>query len=267
MKSHTYVGATQLNFQNALIRCLATDYALVGSRKILEIMAQDIQKLVDEFYPSQTHLCAGWMVYTGTKANKRKVYPGKRAGEFELVTIAWPVLTEEDIRRRCRMSDGKSQYHQWLLPRLIRIIEHGLSHPKGPLLLTLADLALMLGSTAREICTILKLAREQSGKSLPTKGQFFDIGMKPTHKGEIVALYEQGLDEAAIAQKMNHDPRSVGKYLRDYERVKSALQKEIPLDDIPRLLGLLTSVVKAYAQMVQKYHPNIELYVKDPKFY
>jgi len=267
MKSYTYVGATQHNFQNALIGCLEADYALVGSRKILEIMAQDIQKLVDEFYPSLTHLSDGWMVYTGTKANKRKVYPGKRAGEFELVTIAWPVLTPEDIQRRCQMSDGKSHYQQWLLPRLIRIIEHGLSHPKGPVLLTLADLALMLGSTAREICTILKLAREQSGRKLPTKGHFFDIGMKPTHKAEIVALYEQGLDEAAIAKKMNHDQRSVGKYLRDYDRVKSALKKGIPLHDIPRLLGLLSSVVQTYAQMVQKYHPNIEIDVKDRKFY
>ena len=48
--------------------------------------------------------------------------------------------------------------------------------------------------------------------------------MRPSHKDQIVALYEAGLDEADIARQSQHEPTSVGKYIRDYERVKLFLQ-------------------------------------------
>jgi hypothetical protein len=34
-----------------------------------------------------------------------------------------------------------------------------------------------------------------------TKGYFFDQGLKPTHKAEIIALYEQGFDEVGVTRR------------------------------------------------------------------
>jgi hypothetical protein len=265
MKNNAYVGATQRNFQQALIHCLESDYALMGSRKILELMTSDIQQLVDQFYPPSGHLSNGWMFYTGTKATSQKPYPGMRAGEFELVTIPWPILILDDMVALNQLSEAKADRQPWWIKRLVRIIEHGLNHEKGPVLLTLADLGLMVGLTARDVSALLKIARQQTGKPLTTKGQYFDIGMKPTHKCEIIELYEQGCDEVAIARKSGHDQTSVGRYIRDYERVKEAVQNSMPFQSIPRLLDLLPSVVEDYTEMVYKYYPDIEIYVKDQK--
>jgi protoheme ferro-lyase len=81
--------------------------------------------------------------------------------------------------------------------------------------------------------------------------------MKPTHKAEIVQLYEQGLDEAEIAYRSHHAQSSVGRYLRDYERVKLALQRQIPVEQIPTLIDMQPAVVRAYVNLVAKYHPDL----------
>ena len=96
------------------------------------------------------------------------------------------------------------------------------------------------------------------GKPLPTMGYYFDQGMRPTHKGEIIALYEQGLDEAEIAFRAQHAQSSVGRYIGDYERVKLALKRQIQPDDIAQMTGLQPSVVRAYVELVYKYHPDLQ---------
>ena len=89
-----------------------------------------------------------------------------------------------------------------------------------------------------------------------TKGYFFDQGMRPSHKEEIIALYEAGLDEAEVARRSNHDQQSVGQYIRDYERVKKMLAQQIAVDLIPQLIGLQPNVVNAYADMAWQNHPD-----------
>lgn len=194
-------------------------------------------------------------MFTGTKADGHKAHPGQQACEFTSVTIAWPLLTPEDLVQMATQSDTQANRRTLLCQRLIRLIEHGLSHPRGPVLLTLADLASLLGSTPATVSNLLKKTRQQSGKALPTKGYFFDQGMRPTHKAEILALYEQGVDEVEIARLSHHDQSSVGRYIRDYERVKELIKSQIPTAQIPRLLALQPSVVHAYVELLQLYRP------------
>ena len=257
--SQAYVGTAQRTFQQALIHLLESDYGLLGSRRILETLAEDAQKLADQFYPSPQHLSSGWMVFTGTRASGGKTHPGQRAGDHELVTLAWPVLLPEDVEYLAHHPDTISARQAWFHSRLARIIEHGLHHPQGPVLLTLADLAAMLGLTTVQVSQRLAEIRRTTGKPLPTKGYYFDQGMRPTHKEEIIALYESGLDEASIARQSEHAPESVGHYLRDYERVKLLLTRQTPLAQIGQLIDLQPNVIQAYAKMVAKYHPEIEL--------
>ncbi|GAB4577335.1 MAG: hypothetical protein Fur0022_00660 [Anaerolineales bacterium] len=108
-----------------------------------------------------------------------------------------------------------------------------------------------------KISDLLAEARQTTGHPLPTMGYYFDLGMKPTHKAEIVAAYEQGLDEAEVAARSQHAQSSVGRYLRDYERVKLALQNHLPEPHIPSLLGMQPAVVRAYLALVTQYHPTL----------
>jgi len=223
----------------------------------LKFIADDIQKLIDQFYPKPERIASGWMIFTGTKATGPKPSPGQSASDHELVTIAWPVLFLEDIEELTTLSNTKQEKGKWLTKRLIRIIDYGDNHQLGPVLLTLAELALMVGISTVDVSLLLKDARKQTGKPLLTKGLFFDQGMRPTHKTEIIELYEKGVDQADIARRSNHAIKSVGRYINDYERVKLLLKREIPVEQINILLHMQIGVIKAYAKMVEKYHPKI----------
>jgi hypothetical protein len=223
----------------------------------LELLAQDVAGLVDEFYPRPERLSSGWLVFTGTKASGRKAYPGQEAGEHELVTLAWPVLLPEDLAHLAHQAENQACWWSWQRQRLIRLIEYGWNHPAGPVLLAQTDLAVMLGLPRRQVSDLLQEARCLTGQPLLTKGYYFDQGMRPSHKAEIIALYEQGQDETAIARQSGHTASSVGRYIRDYERVKMLLKRAIPVQQISHLLGLQPNVVDAYVKLVEQYHPEL----------
>ena len=261
MSGQAYVGTAKRTFQQAVLHLLESDYGLLGSRRMLMLLASDLQQLVEEFYPPPERLSSGWMVFTGTKASGSKPHPGQSAGDHELLTLAWPVLLPEDIQQLTTLPEGKERakaLQKWFQQRLIRIIEYGWQHPKGPALLTQADLGGMVGLKHEQVSLLLAEARRTTGKPLLTKGYYFDQGRHPTHKAEIIALYEAGLDEADIARQTSHAPASVGKYIRDYERVKLLLTHHTPVEHIGHLLQMQPSVIRAYLDLVYQYHPDLE---------
>lgn len=257
MSSQAYVGSAKRTFQQAFIHQLESDYGLLSSRRVLSLLAADVQQLVEQFYPPADYLRPGWVVFTGTKAEGGKTRPGQETCERKSVTISWPLLIQDDLDWMASKPDTKEMRNQLLKQRMIRLIEHGWQHPNGPVLLTLADLSLLTGVDTPQASGLLAQAREETGKPLLTMGLYFDQGMRPTHKAEIVALYEQGYDEADIARLSHHAPSSVGRYLRDYERVKVlTLQQQEP-QQIAWLLDLQPALVKTYTQLVRQYQPTI----------
>ncbi len=257
MSTQAYVGSRKRTFQHALIHEMETNYGFLNSKRMLALLAADVQHLVDQFYPRSEYLRPGWLVFTGTKATGPKAFPGQDAADQVAVTIAWPLLTEEDLEWMATQPDTQPRRWHLLKQRAIRLLEYGWHHPAGPVLLTQADLSLMLGLTTVEVSSLLKEARQETGKALLTKGYFFDQGLRPTHKAEVVALYEQGMDEADIARTINHSPTSVGHYLRDYERVKELAKRRLPPAQIAYLLGMRPTIVDDYLDLVQLYHPEL----------
>jgi hypothetical protein len=69
---------------------------------------------------------------------------------------------------------------------------------------------------------------------------------------------KQTLPDAPITLKPASDAQtSVGRYLRDYERVKLLLRHTIDTNQISVLTGLQPSVVDAYLALVQQYHSDL----------
>lgn len=255
-----YNGSRQRSFKNAVIQLLEQDYSVLGSRRILTLLAEDIQTLTAQFHPTDTCVQSGYMVFTGTKVTGGKARPGASAADYPMVTLAWPVLLPEDVEVMCELApgqQGRSQLSALYKKRLLRIVEYGLNHPQGPVTLTAADLGLMLGRNDSTISKMLKELRQETGKTLLTKGYFFDQGVRPTHKAEIVSLYEQGLDETEIARQSHHAQSSVGRYLRDYERVKLMLRHGIPSDRIGSMIDMQPAVANVYAKLAHEYHPDL----------
>lgn len=255
MSSSAFVGTAQRTFQQAVIHELESNYKMLQSRRILELLAEDVKRIADQFYPQASHLQPGWLVFTGTKAEGGKVRPGQTTADHTSVTIAWPWFTADDLAALLTFPPNRAMLKQLTLQRMVRLIEHGWHHADGPVLLTNSDLAWLFNLLEPAVSQLLALARQQTGKPLLTMGYYFDQGMRPSHKAQIIALYEQGLDEVAIARASHHSQASVGVYLRDYERIKALLLEQLPIERIAWLLNKQPSLVRAYADLVAQYSP------------
>ena len=255
MSRQAYVGSQKRTFEAAFIHAMEQNYGFLKSKRMLKLLAQDVQELVSQFFPKPDYIEPGWILFTGTKAQGSKAFPGQDASDLTAVTIPWPLLTSDDLEWMATMPDTKPQRHKLLIQRAVRLIEHGQTHPDGPVLLTVADLSLLLGLTSVEVSHLLTEARQRTVKPLHTKGYYFDQGMRPSHKAEIIQLYEKGHDEADIARLSQHSQSSVGRYLRDYDRVKELCKVKVPIEQFPRLLGMQSSVVDSYVELLRLYRP------------
>ena len=74
-----YAGPSQRTFQQAIVHLLETQYGVLGSERVLSLLAQDVQALAEEFYPQPAHLAPGWMIFTGTRASGKKLILVKAA--------------------------------------------------------------------------------------------------------------------------------------------------------------------------------------------
>ena len=56
-----YVGTAQRTFGQAVVHLLETSYRLLGSGRVLELIAHDVKDLAEQFYPLPERLQSGWM--------------------------------------------------------------------------------------------------------------------------------------------------------------------------------------------------------------
>ena len=97
----------------------------------------------------------------------------------------------------------------------------------------------------------------ETEKPLPLKGYKMDQGSRPTHKGDIIRLSEQGLEPPDIARQSHHSLKSVERYLKDYERVRMLLKQNLSVEEISAIIGRGQSVIKEYIAQAQLFHPDL----------
>ena len=124
-------------------------------------------------------------------------------------------------------------------------------------LLTIAELSVLLNKSYALTSRYVKEWAAETGETLPLKGYRMDQGSRPTHKGEIIRLYEQGIEPPDIARETSHSLKSVDRYLQDYERVKLLLKRGLAVEEISSTIGRGKTVVVEYIKIAREYHPEL----------
>ena len=132
-----------------------------------------------------------------------------------------------------------------------------MENPSGRLLLSQADLSLLVNRAIRTVRRCIYDHFEETGELLPIKGYVLDRGSKPTHKGMIIQLYEQGMSPPDIARATSHGLDAVDHYLKDYERVKVLVDKGLSLSEISQAIGRGLPTVKQYYKLVLSFYPEL----------
>ena len=124
-------------------------------------------------------------------------------------------------------------------------------------LLTLAELSVLLNKSYALVSQFVKEWEQETGEVLPLKGYRMDQGSRPTHKAEIIRLYEQGVEPPDIARETRHNLKSVDRYLQDYERVKLLLKRKMEVAEISSTIGRGKTLVVEYIKIARQYHPEL----------
>lgn len=261
MRKSPYLSSTKRTFQQAITHLLENEYKIVGSHKVIQMMADDIVNLHEEYYRDIDTVGPGCLVWRGTLDTGHKPPYGQRTEDEPTVTAVLPLITAEDIAELVQgCPEGKTS-HEWSrersIRRMVRVVEAGLNNPKGRLLLSLAELSLLLNRSISTVSDYKEHYHKESGKLLPIKGYIQDRGSKPTHKVPILTLYEQGTSPPDIAKATNHTLKSVDRYIKDYERVKVLLRTELSVAEISHAIGKGKRTVLEYRKIALKYHPDL----------
>ncbi|MEO8210018.1 MAG: DUF1670 domain-containing protein, partial [bacterium] len=88
------------DFKSSLINLLEHDYKLLGSRKIIELLSEDIEDLHNEYYPHRNRVGYGEIVFRTTKDDGQRQSYGKKTEDYASTTVILPLVTNEDIERR-----------------------------------------------------------------------------------------------------------------------------------------------------------------------
>lgn len=246
------------DFKSALINILENDYKLLGSRKIIELLSEDIENLHNEYYPHRDRVGYGEIVFRTTKDDGQRQSYGKKTEDYASITVVLPLVTNEDIERRIyyKKGDKNSNYkHQTSrdIETMVRLLK---SAKQQGGLLSGAELSMLMNRTLGTIGKYLKAYQEKTGEILPLKGYVLDQGSLPTHKGIIISLYENGVSPADIVLKTSHSQDAVDRYIKHYEQVKKLLKKGLDERAIVSITGRSLNVIKQYIKLYKNFNPQ-----------
>lgn len=252
-----YESINKRDFKSALINLLEKEYRILGSRKIIEILAEDIEDMHNEFYPSIGRVGFGEIAFRTTKDDGQRQSYGKKAEEYGATTVVLPLLTREDVERRIYYKKGNrnSNYkHRESrdIETMVRLLK---SAKRQEGLLSGAELSVLMNRSLTTITKYLKAYQEKTGEILPLKGYVLDQGSLPTHKGIIISLYENGVSPADIVLKTSHSQSAVDRYIKQYDQIKNLLKKGLDIKAIISITGRTLNVVKQYVKLYYNFNP------------
>lgn len=257
-----YESISKRNFRNAIIQLLEDQYKMLGSHKVISMIADDIMRLHQEFYPDLESRRFGRVVWRTTKAGCGKPSYGTRVEDYEVQTVFLPLITESDIEERItsyygaqRPNENYKKQQERDIGVMARLVKS--AYEQGGLL-SGAELSVLLNRSLGTIGRYMTAYHQTHQDILPTKGMILDQGSKPTHKASIINLYEQGYPEVDIARLTNHTIESTSRYIKNYKNIRILMEKGFCLMDVVRVTGLGRSTVIQYRDLVFEYHPDLQ---------
>lgn len=230
-------------------KCLSGNTSFIGSHKVIELIADDICQLRDEFYPTTGEEAYGNLTWVTTSSDNKKPKLGQRVEEYKNTRISLPLISEEDLQMLENLPSAERDK-----AKIVRLINS--AYEQGGLL-TIEELALMVNRTPMSVSKRIKEYQEDHNVVLPIKGNKLDMGPGITHKKIILELYEKKIAPPDIARQVNHSQEAVDRYIKDYERVKFLVRRGMSAAEISHLTGRGKQVIKQYLEILKRHHPEL----------
>lgn len=256
-----YATVGRRDFASAIEHLLETEFKLVGSHRVIRMIAQAVLELHREFYPETRHLEPGTILWATTKADERaKVSWGKRSEDFGIQIVHLPLVTKAEIESRMTPGPGRDPRDNRRkelrrdMATMARLVKSAADQGG---LLTGAELSVLMNRSLSKIRDYIRAYEQETKEALPLKGYVLDMGSSPSHKGIICRKLEEGMSPPDIARATGHTLAAVDNYLGTYDRIKMLLRKGFDAATICQVSGKAVRTVAQYLLIVAEFHPDL----------
>jgi len=256
-----YPTVGRRDFRAALEFLLETEFKLVGSHRVIRLIAEAVVELQRQFYPDYARLEPGTILWATTKAGEQaKVSWGKRAESYGIQMVRLPLVTKDEIETRMKPGPGRDprdnrrKEFRRDTATMVRLVKAAAAQGG---LLSGAELSVLMNRSLMKIHEYIRTYEQETGDPLPLKGYVLDMGSSPTHKGIICRKFEEGMSPPDIARATGHGLQAVDNYLGTYDRIKVLLKKSFDPPTICQVTGKAARTVAQYLVIVERFHPEL----------
>jgi hypothetical protein len=229
-----YISVFKRQLSQQLYQEFCSEYAF--PRAVSRSLSELFVGYIDLYFGTRRR--EGQIIFHGIR---RDVPPGVKVEEMHLKPVLLTLYDPQD----CCCRDQKSL----LKRRIVRISGEGFT---GGILLTQADISMLLGQSPR---TIMRYIREleAEGETVPTRGKWKDIGPGTSHKKRIVELYVRGDEYTDIGRKTKHSSEAIMRYIKDFARVLILHEQGYSREEIRVVSDLSDKVLREYLELIEAY--------------
>ncbi|MBW1993092.1 MAG: DUF1670 domain-containing protein [Deltaproteobacteria bacterium] len=238
-------------FASALSKFFEQQCPQMGGELTRKVLVDKVQQLVEEFYPPNTHLRMGQIMWPGVDENEKAAY-GKSMENTKLKPVFVDVIAKEDIEALLQGEKAKL-IRQRAAVRLFKQAKQ-----QGAVL-TGVDVATMMRLSPATISNYVRRWEKQHQETVPRRGTIHDMGRCITHKKQICyRVIVEGKSVETTARETGHSAEAITRYVKDYKRILSCLNKGLSPKDTAFVAKVSESLVYEYMNLIAENQLDIK---------
>jgi transposase-like protein len=238
-------------FASALSQFFEEQCPQMGGHLTRQILVDNIQKLVEEFYPPNTHLRMGQVMWPAVDENEKAAY-GKSIEKTKLRPVFVDMIAPEDIAAVLKGQKARAIRQRASVRLFKQAKEQGA-------VLTGVDVASMMRLTPATISNYVRQWEKEHQETVPRRGTIHDMGRSITHKKQICyQVIVQGKSIETTARETGHSPEAITRYVKDYKRILACLNKGLTPKDTAFVAKVSENLVYEYMNLIAENQLDIK---------
>jgi predicted transcriptional regulator len=223
----------------------------MGGHLTRKVLVNTIEKLVNEFYPPNTHLRMGQIMWPAVDENEQAAY-GKTIRKTKIKPVFVDMISPEDIEAMLQ-GEKAMKIRQKAAVRIFNQAKQ-----QGGVL-TGVDVATMMRLSPATISRYVRLWEKEQKVLVPRRGTIHDMGRSVTHKRQICyKMIVEGKSVKQTAQETNHSPEAITRYVKDYKRILACLHKGLTPKETSFVAKVSESLVFEYENLIRENQVDIK---------
>jgi len=238
-------------FASALSLFFEQQCPQLGGHLTRQVIVNKIQELVEQFYPPNTHMRMGQVMWPAVDENETAAY-GKSMEKTRLKPVFVDMIAPEDIEAVLDGQKAKAIRQRAAVRLFNQAKQQGA-------VLTGVDVATMMRLSPTTISIYVRQWEKENQDSVPRRGTIHDMGRSITHKKQICyKVIVQGKSIETTAQETGHSPEAITRYIQDYKRILACLHQGLTPKDTAFVAKVSQSLVYEYINLIHENQLDIE---------